>query len=84
VVGKALLSFIKRPFWLGDVYFNQFHMLALTALSTYWGSACGTTAWKIFEKSLNGRWEQRPWVFCGGIAGDEEKAQRRRLGGDSV
>ena len=58
-------------FWLGDVYFNKAHTLALTAFATYCGSACGIVQWRVFEKST-ARWEERPWG-CGGIALIEQR-----------
>jgi hypothetical protein len=54
----------KDLFYLGDVYFNKSHTLALTAISTYCGPLCGQWLWKIFEKSSTGQWESRPWVGC--------------------
>src|SRR5438876_12413537 len=59
-------------FWLGDVYFNQSHTLALTAISTYCGPLCGQTLWKIFEKSSTGQWEERPWVVCSAVSRMEQ------------
>ena len=55
-------------FTLSDVYFNQSHTLALTAVSTYCGSLCGSYTWKIFEKTSGGQWEERPWVSCRTVA----------------
>jgi len=52
-------------FTLSDVYFNQSRTLALTAVSTFCGSLCGSVTWKIFQKTSKGRWEEKPWVFCG-------------------
>ena len=54
----------KDVFYLGDVYFDKSHKLALTAISTYCGPLCGQSLWKVFEKSSSGRWEERPWVGC--------------------
>jgi len=81
---KELLRKTTDLFWLGDVYFNQGHTLALTAISTYCGPTCGSMTWKIFEKSSTGRWEERPWVTCGSIARTEENTQRRELREDAV
>jgi hypothetical protein len=58
----------KDLFYLGDVYFNKSHTLALTAISTYCGPLCGSMRWKIFEKSAAGQWEDRLWVGCSGDA----------------
>jgi hypothetical protein len=55
-------------FHVGDVYFDQSHTLALTSVSTYCGSTCGSSMWKIFEKTSDMRWEERPWVSCRTIA----------------
>ncbi|SRR6266446_117616 len=59
-------------FWLGDVYFNQSHTLALTAISTYCGPLCGQKLWKTFEKSSTGQWEERPWVGCSAVSRMEQ------------
>jgi hypothetical protein len=57
-------------YWLTDMYFNQSRTLALTAFSTFCGSLCGSMTWKIFQKTPDGRWEERPWVFCITVAGN--------------
>ena len=54
----------RDVFYLGDVYFDKSHTLALTAFSTYCGPLCGESLWRAFEKSSSGQWEQRPWVGC--------------------
>lgn len=53
---------------LSDVYFNQRQTLALTAISTWCGSLCALSQWKVFEKLDTGRWEEQPWVGCVTIA----------------
>lgn len=53
---------------LTDVYFNGNHTLALTAISTFCGGLCGMMSWKIFEKTEDGAWKERPWVTCFGMA----------------
>jgi hypothetical protein len=54
-------------YYLGDVYFNSGRSLALTSLTSFCGSLCGATNWKVFEKTTRGVWEQRPeWVSCHG------------------
>jgi hypothetical protein len=55
-------------FGLTDVYFNRDRTLALTGIGTFCGSLCGSYLWKVFEKTDNGRWEERPWVGCRMIA----------------
>ena len=55
-------------FGLADVYFNRDRTLALTGISTFCGSLCGSYQWKVFEKTNDGRWEERPWVGCFMIA----------------
>jgi hypothetical protein len=60
-------------FYLGDVYFDKSHRLALTAISTYCGGLCGQWLWKVFEKSSTGQWESRPWVGCSAIARIEHR-----------
>jgi hypothetical protein len=81
---KELLPKTTDLFWLGDVYFNQTHTLALTAISTYCGNLCGSMTWKIFEKSSTGQWEERPWVTCRSIARGDGNRRRRNLSGDTV
>jgi hypothetical protein len=63
-------------FGLSDVYFNSRRTLALTGISTWCGSACGLYQWKVFEKLDTGKWEERRWVYCSGMA--------RNLGGSRV
>jgi hypothetical protein len=65
---KELFRKTTDLFRLGDVYFNQRRTLALTAISTYCGSLCGSSTWKIFGKTPNGQWEEKPWVTCKSIA----------------
>jgi hypothetical protein len=55
-------------FRLTNVYFNQDRTLAVTAISTHCGLLCGRMDWKVFWKSKNGRWEERPWVTCDTIS----------------
>ena len=57
-------------FTFSDVYFNQSRTLALTAVSTFCGSLCASVKWKIFQKTSEDRWEERPWVFCTTVADD--------------
>src|SRR5262249_13571031 len=51
-------------YYLGDVYFNTTRTLALTSITTFCGSLCGASNWKVFEKIITGRWEERAWVTC--------------------
>jgi hypothetical protein len=74
---KELLRKSTDLFYLGDVYFNQSHTLALTAISTYCGGLCGSMNWKLFEKSSTGQWEGRPWVGCSGVARIEQRPSKR-------
>ena len=74
---KELLRKAQELFWLGDVYFNQSHKLALTAISTYCGGLCGHMLWKIFEKSSAGQWEARPSVACSAIARTGQRPWKR-------
>jgi hypothetical protein len=66
----------KDLFYLGDVYFNKSHTLALTAISTHCGPLCGQWLWKMFEKSSTGQWESRPWVGCSAVSRVEQTPQR--------
>ena len=63
-------------FWLGDVYFNHSHTLALTAISTYCGPLCRQKLWKVFEKSSAGQWQERPWVGCSAVSRIEQRPER--------
>jgi len=65
---KELFQKATDLFGLTDVYFNRGRTLALTGISTYCGSLCASYAWKVFEKTDNGHWEERPWVGCYMIA----------------
>jgi mannose-6-phosphate isomerase-like protein (cupin superfamily) len=55
-------------FRLSDVYFNPRRTLALTAISTWCGSLCALSQWKVFERLDTGKWEERQWVSCSAIA----------------
>jgi hypothetical protein len=55
-------------FTLSDVYFNDAHTLALTAISTWCGSLCALYQWKVFEKVGTDGWVERQWVGCITIA----------------
>ncbi len=72
---KELLRKSTDLFYLGDVYFDKSHKLALTAISTYCGGLCGQMLWKMFEKSSTGQWEGRPWVACSAVA----RVDQRRI-----
>jgi hypothetical protein len=48
---------------LGTVYFNRNRTLALVRVTNWCGRACGTSNWRIFEKS-GGEWEERDWIRC--------------------
>ena len=54
---------------LWDVYFNKGRTLALTGISTWCGSLCGSYRWKVFEKTGPDKWEEREWVNCFTVAG---------------
>ncbi len=55
-------------FYLGDVYFNSGRTLALTSLTSFCGSLCGASNWKVLQKTTSGQWEQRAeWVSCHGL-----------------
>ena len=70
---RELLRKSTDLFYLGDVYFDKSHKLALTAISTYCGGLCAQWLWKIFEKSSNGQWEARPWVGCSAVSRLEQR-----------
>ena len=76
---KELLRKAQDLFWLGDVYFDHSHTLALTAISTYCGGLCGQMLWKIFEKSPTGQWEGRLWVACSAIARVDQRPRKRSI-----
>jgi hypothetical protein len=41
------------------------------------GGLCGKFQWKVFEKTAEGRWEQRAWVACMTVAGHAGNAFRK-------
>jgi hypothetical protein len=49
---------------LSNVYFSRDRTLALTAMSSYCGGLCGLQAWRIFEKTGQGKWIERKWTTC--------------------
>jgi hypothetical protein len=53
---------------LTDVYFNSTHTFALTAISTFFGGLCGMSSWKVFQKTNEGSWKERPWITCASMA----------------
>jgi hypothetical protein len=65
---KELFQKATDLFSLIGVYFNRDRTLALTGISTFCGSLCGSYEWKVFEKTNNQRWEERPWVSCRSMA----------------
>ena len=70
---KPLFQKATDLFRLTDVYFNRNRTLALTAISTWCNNLCGTSNWKIFEKTNSGNWEERPWITCSAIASSSPK-----------
>lgn len=50
--------------WLGNVYFNRSRTLALVEMRATCRGNCGGQTWRVFEKSKDGRWEDKPWVTC--------------------
>jgi hypothetical protein len=78
---KELFRKATDLFGLTDVYFNHDRTLALTGISTYCGSLCGSYEWKVFEKTNNGHWEERPWVGCRMIASRASFARNRSTHG---
>ena len=59
---KELLEF-------SPVYFNQNRTLAVTFVSSYSSPRSGSWHWTVFEKSPDGRWQERPqWVRCQAVA----------------
>ena len=67
---KELFQKATDLFGLTDIYFNRSRTLALTGISTFCGSLCGSYEWKVFEKTDAGHWEERPWVGCYAIASE--------------
>jgi hypothetical protein len=47
----------QEMYSLGTVYFDRSHTLALTAVSSYCGSLCGMSGWRVFEKTFAGQWQ---------------------------
>jgi hypothetical protein len=59
----------KELFEFSPVYFNQNRTLAVTFVSSYSSPRSGSWHWTVFEKSPDGRWQERPqWVRCQAVA----------------
>jgi hypothetical protein len=69
---------------LSDVYFNRDRNLALTGITTWCGSLCGLSKWRVFEKSASGKWEERNWVNCVSMARLSEPVYFTVNGTDAV
>jgi hypothetical protein len=60
---------VTHLFTLSDVYFDNSHALALSAISSWCGNQCGLFQWKVFEKVGTDGWVERPWAMgCFAIA----------------
>jgi hypothetical protein len=65
---KAILGQAPDFFSVGNVYFDRDHTVALTYLSSVCGGLCGKFTWRVFERNIDGHWEERSWVNCFGYS----------------
>ena len=61
---KELFPGLTDLFSLSDVYFDQSHTLALTAISSWCGGLCALYEWKVFAKGSDGNWTEKSWITC--------------------